>query len=829
MEIPTSTYRLQFRNGMTFDTAVELVPYFKALGISHLYASPIFTATTASTHGYDITDCNEIDPAIGGRDGFARLSAALKAAGLGLIVDIVPNHMAATTENAWWADVLKFGSDSRYATYFDIDWRDRLTLPILGKPFEDALADGEFELMQNPQTDEWSLSYFETHLPLAPGSMSAISGDPKDRALISRIHDLQPYRLTFWREAAKTLSYRRFFEVTGLVGLRVEDEAVFADSHRLALDLVASGAVQGLRLDHIDGLADPASYLERLRTAVGPQTFIVAEKILGHGETLSADWPIQGTTGYEFISALSNLFIDAGGIQELGRAYESISPDTADFSAVLRAAKVLMVTRNFEGETNRLVQMAHSLLPNFDRDVLAEAIVELLVAFPVYRTYGQAGQCSATDRAVLDKVVKNAAKHVADALALDSVAGLFHSGDRAEEFQRRFQQLSGPVMAKAMEDTLFYRHNLLLAANEVGGEPGEQPAGVEEFHRLMQQRARLQPHGLSAASTHDTKRGEDARARLYVLSEEPDLWRRSVERWREMNRDRLVELPAGLTPNGNVEWMLYQSLAGIWPEEFRDGAAEALKDRFMAYAEKAVREAKIETSWDTPHQQYEEAVTSYAAGLTVSANLTFHEDFAEVLKPLVAAGYLNSLSQTLIKLTAPGIPDIYQGSEVCDFSLVDPDNRRPIHARELAHMLASNEHIAELTLPALKQRIVQIGLNLRKREPALFADGEYLPLSVTGSHRDHVVAFARRQGEAYAITVVPRMMLGRLEPGALFAPAEFWAGTDVVLPTQLQGQKRDLLTGHMHEAAAVLPVAEILGTQPVALLTTDWAAHLAAP
>ncbi len=334
----------------------------------------------------------------------------------------------------------------------------------------------------------------------------------------------------------------------------------------------------------------------------------------------------------------------------------------------------------------------------------------------------------------------------------------------------------------------------------------------------MQQRAKLQPHGLSATSTHDTKRGEDARARLYALSEEPDVWRLGVECWRDMNRSHLTELPAGLTPDANVEWMLYQALAGIWPEEFRDGAAANLTDRFVAYAEKAVREAKLVTDWNAPHEQYEAAIKSYVAALTASSNLTFHEDFAETLRRVMAAGYLNSLSQTLIKLTAPGVPDIYQGSEACDFSLVDPDNRRPIDTKELARMLATREPISELTVPALKQRIISIGLNLRKRLPALFAEGDYVPLSVTGIRRDHVIAYARWLGDAFTITVTPRMMLGQMEQGKLYAGPEFWGDTAIILPAELQGPKHDLLTERSIAGAASVPVAQLLGRQPVALL-----------
>jgi len=815
MTLPTSTYRLQFRNGMTFDRAAELVPYLKALGISHLYASPIFTAASGSTHGYDVTDANEIDPAIGGREGFERLCAELKEAGLGLILDIVPNHMAASVENAWWRDVLKYGRESRYASYFDIDWSEPLTLPILGKPFEEALADGELQVISDDKSGERSLAYFETQLPLHPDSAAlAQTGD------IARLHDAQPWRLTHWKSAAAHLSYRRFFEVTGLVGLQVEDETVFEDSHRVILGLVRSGHVQGLRLDHIDGLADPKSYLDRLRQAAGSETYIIVEKILGDGEALPADWPISGTTGYEFISALADLFIDPKGMAELQKSYATIAPGTADFQEGLRAAKTLMVEQNFAGEVRRLTRLASAALPDASEAEIKTAIRELLIAFPVYRTYGLGGTMDERETAVLNRVKEAAARHVNDGKTLDGICELLTDG-RAEEFQRRFQQLSGPVMAKAMEDTLFYRHNRLLAANEVGGEPDAMPEGVEAFHRFMQKRAEEQPHGLSATSTHDTKRGEDARARLYALSEEPDLWRRSVERWREMNREHLTELPGGLTPEGNVEWMLYQALAGIWPEDFSEGRAEALTERFAAYAEKAIREAKLGTSWDEPHAGYEAAVNAYASALTASSNLTFHEDFAETLRPLLSAGYINSLSQTLIKLTAPGIPDIYQGAEGFDFSLVDPDNRRPINFKALRKSLSAHGEIGELTAPVLKQRIVEIGLHLRRRQPQLFAAGRYLPLSITGSRKDHAVAFARHLDGDYSITVVPRLMLGWLDPGVLFSGPEFWADTAIEIPHGLQGIKCDLLTGHHLDPGSRLPLAGILGIQPVALIEPD--------
>ncbi|MGO7180992.1 malto-oligosyltrehalose synthase [Rhizobium brockwellii] len=867
MTLPTATYRIQFRNGMTFDRACDLVPYLKTLGISHLYASPIFTAVSGSTHGYDVTDANEIDPALGGRAGFERLTESLASSGMGLILDIVPNHMAASPENGWWRDVLIFGRQGAYFSHFDIDWSEPLTLPQLGQDFEGALANGELRITLDETHGNFSFGYFETLLPLNPTSNGAIANrldDPvatrmaeaaavtsgenfnramrdilfeggdraalrqklddvsADRDFVRSLHEGQHWRLTHWKQAARHLSYRRFFEVTGLVGIRVEDPTVFEEMHRLVIELVRHGKVQGLRIDHVDGLAEPKAYFDRLREAVGPDTYIVVEKILGASEVLPERWPVAGTTGYEFIAALSELFIDGGGLRILDDAYRSVAGETADLEEGRRIAKRLMVERNFAGETDRLVSIAAGIFPEVKRDEIATALSELLIAFPVYRTYGDGGPLSWQDSAVLAATASQAMARLDDRRACDHVLKLLEGkveGDAAHEFRIRFQQLSGPVMAKATEDTLFYRYNRLLAANEVGGEPGKAPGGPEEFHRRMAERARLQPHGLSASATHDTKRGEDARARLYALSEGADVFAQAVERWRDMNRPWLKDLPEGAAPEPNVEWMLYQALAGIWPEDFDRGRTEELRERFTDYAVKAVREAKLRSDWTEQDAAYEEAVTTYAAALVSPDNDVFLEDFERVLQPFIAAGYLNSLSQTLLKLTAPGIPDIYQGAEGFDFSLVDPDNRRPVDHERLKAWLDEAGPIAKLQAAALKQRIVGIGLQLRQRHADLFARGDYLPLKVTGNRRDHVLAFARVHKSDFAIIAAPRLMFGWLDPGVLFAGPEFWEDTAIAVPSPLHGLKADLVTGKMIEPGGSISVAALLGSQPVGLIT----------
>lgn len=866
MTLPSATYRVQFRNGMTFDRACGLVPYLKSLGISHLYASPVFTATTGSTHGYDVTDANEIDPGLGGRAGFDRLTEALSEAGMGLILDIVPNHMAASLENAWWRSVLEFGKHSPFAGHFDIDWSERLTLPQLGKSFDESVAAGELTITIDEAHGNLAIGYYEALFPLSMESyplLSAELDDPvlagmaelagsivgddlhrglrdmifeagdltglsrklaelsKDHAFMTRLHVIQHWQLQRWQEASGHLSYRRFFEVTGLVGLRVEDIRVFEESHRLVLDLVRQGQVQGLRIDHIDGLAEPRAYLDRLREAVGADTYIVVEKILGPGEELPADWPVRGTTGYEFIAALSALFVDGNGLEKLDEAYRRLAGGNGDFETGRRTAKRLMVERNFAGEAARLARLAAGLLPELSNREITEAIRELLIAFPVYRTYGTDGPLDARDADLLKKAELAAAGYLDYAQPLQSIAAILEGkvdNEAAREFRLRFQQLSGPVMAKAMEDTLFYRYNRLLAANEVGGEPDHVPGGIEAFHQLMQDRARSQPSGLSATSTHDTKRGEDARARLYTVSEGADVFANAVEHWRRLNEGHRIELPDGSAPEPNLEWMLYQALAGAWPEDFDRRHADALRERFVAYAEKAIREAKLRTDWTGPNNDYEEAVRAYAAALVSPDNDAFTEDFARVLQPFIEAGYVNSLSQTLIKLTAPGIPDIYQGAEGFDFSFVDPDNRRPPDFGTLAGWLAEGGPLARLQAAALKQRVIQIGLGLRLEHGRLFTKGEYLPLAVSGIRSGHVVAFARLHHNDFAITVVPRLMFGWLDPGVLFAGPEFWEDTIISVPSPLHGLKADLLTGKMLEPGTKITLATLLGDQPAALI-----------
>jgi (1->4)-alpha-D-glucan 1-alpha-D-glucosylmutase len=843
---PTATYRIQFRNGMTFDHAAALVPYLKRLGISHLYASPIFTATSGSTHGYDVTDANEIDPVIGGREGFDRMVEALKAEGLGLILDIVPNHMAASLENRWWRDVVEHGEKSRYARHFDIDWSRRLTLPFLGETFEKVLDAGEISVRPDPETGKPALAYYETFYPLDPESFVGSEEEVlqiSDRDAIAELHDQQPYRLMSWRDAPRDLSYRRFFEITGLAGVRVEEESVFDDTHRLILDLVRSGIVDGLRVDHVDGLADPKAYLARLRREAGPDCYITVEKILGEGEDISPDWPISGTTGYEFIASLSDALVDGEKLDALKSAYAAVAGSSPDMQAELRAAKLLMVNNNFAGELATLVKLALSIheelehKPALSSRTIRDGLRELLVAFPVYRTYGTTEGMPPEGRQMLERVIDHIRRgqSVTDIAALPFLTTVLN-GDlpasvakKAALFRTRFQQLTGPLMAKSVEDTLFFRHHALLALNEVGAEPLPREFSLARFHDEMADRQRLQPHALSSTSTHDTKRGEDARGRLYALSEAPQVWLDAVQRWRQENSSAVTHLKDGPAPEPAVEWMLYQALAGVWPTDLTADDAEGLKaleQRFHAYVEKALREAKLRTNWSDANAAYEKAVHAYVDHMLSPQNQAFIGDFATTVGPFIRAGCVNSLTQTLVKLAAPGVPDIYQGSEASDLSLVDPDNRREPDFETLARQLAEPSPLnsadeQEWLSGRLKQQVVARTLGLRRDRQSLFLKGAYLPLEVTGKRAKNIIAFARHhEGEAL-IVIVPRLVLEALNelPGGGGAS---WAETSVRLPAPLSARRyRDILTGRAFDFADHAAINWAFAEHPFALLLAE--------
>ena len=821
--IPSATYRIQFRNGMTFDRVVALIPYFRDLGISHLYASPVFTATTDSTHGYDVTDPNEIDPAIGGRDGFNRMAAALRQAGMGLILDIVPNHMSTSMENRWWRDVIEHGKQSRYARYFDIDWSRPLTLPFLGDTFEAELEKGAISLHRDSVTNKAALVYYDTAYPLNPGTWD-------ENKSIAELHEAQSWRLMSWREAPKQLSWRRFFEITGLVGVRVEDEQVFHDTHRLILELVHDGTVDGLRIDHVDGLADPLGYLQRLRQATGPDCYITVEKILAKGEQLPAEWPVSGTTGYEFIASLAEVLVDDNSMARLEKVHNETLGVTVDRQNALRDAKGLMTDRNFEGEFTTLLNLARDLAQHngveIQTDDIHHALRELLIAFPVYRTYGTAEGLTPSDVTLLSRVVASVnASEPALSLIVRILTGDLPERDRdaASLFRTRFQQLTGPLMAKSVEDTLFFRHNLELALNEVGADPTPRAFSLSRFHQEMRIRLARQPDALLGTSTHDTKRGEDARARLYTLTEAPEQWGENLARWRQMNQTHVRFLNDGTAPNAADTWMIYQALAGVWPATLSpddwDGL-QTLEARFLGFIEKALREAKQRTDWIDSNESYENVVMDYVRHLLSPDNTLFLHDFSETLQPFVRAGLMNSLSQTVIKLTAPGVPDIYQGSEALNFSLVDPDNRRePDFAALVQNLSTANSTVFNDEQcwrdGRVKQYVTATLLRLRPHYPSLFRYGDWLPLKVTGEREEHLIVYARVKDDEALIVAVPRLVF------TITSHEKLWVNTSVAIPEELVGKRyRDVFSGESRVLQETLDLTSEKGCALV-LLTCE--------
>ncbi|KIT17596.1 malto-oligosyltrehalose synthase [Jannaschia aquimarina] len=667
MRLPTATYRLQLREGMDFAAARDLVPYLDDLGVSHLYLSPIFTAAPGSTHGYDIIDMNEVDPSLGGRDGLVSMSDALRARGMGLILDIVPNHMAFAVQNVWLRDVLRHGEKSAFAHHFDIDWSaEYLPLPWLPAPFAAMVDAGEIGI------DGDEMVAGDLRVPLA----TEASAD------LVETHEAQSWRLTFWKTEAATIAHRRFFTVTGLIGLRIEDRPVFEDVHRLVFDLVDADIVQGLRVDHVDGLADPGAYLDRLHARL-PGTPIWVEKILTGQEALPS-WPVQGTTGYVAARAIARVLTDEDGAQALAQGLP-------DFPVVRDEAKVQIVTTELQAELERLTDLAAEAGRDLEWGAAdwRSALIAYLRAFPRYRTYTTPDEIGAEDAALIRDVAERAAHPLAPAVG--DLAGLLL--DLAHrELRLRLQQVSGAAIAKAQEDTAFYRWTPLLSANEVGAEPDEPSMTPDEFHAAMQRREARMPHGLTLTSSHDTKRSEDARMRIAAISHGP-----------EARGALMAQVPGLPEPWG---WYLAQSAWAAAP----DGD---LAERLRAHLEKAMREAKAETFWTGPDEAFEEPILD--AARRVAAEF---DGAAPPLRDLARRAENLSLVQCALKLFIPGIPDIYQGTEVGNYRLTDPDNRAPVDWDRLRGLMDAPDLS---TFDGRKFDLTRTLLRLRRSEPETFA------------------------------------------------------------------------------------------------------------
>ena len=794
--IPTATYRLQFREGMDFARAADLAPYLARTGVSHLYASPLFRATTGSTHGYDVTDHRELDPALGGRAGFDAMSDALTQNGLGVVLDIVPNHMAAVAENPWWRDVLRHGRDSPYAGHFDIDWsRPKLLMTQLGAPYGEVLAAGELKLAR--EADGLVLAYYDNAFPLDPrtwgqaapgidlpdaeGWAGWIADDANAAGLdeklanagherVHAVHEAQPWRLAHWRAARDMLGHRRFFEITELVGVRVEDEAVFDDVHASTFELIREGRVHGLRIDHVDGLADPGGYLAMLRDrapklAGGGDVPVWVEKILGHGEAPPAEWPIEGTTGYVAGRAIAGVLTDRSGEGALTGAYAAFTGHRQDYDRMLRAAKREIITVNLAAELDLLTLLARDAAAgdlsarDYGPDSLRIALVALMTALPVYRTYLGDGAVADTDAEVLERVreAAEADPTIEDAGPLRFLLALLMDprGEAARTFRRRFQQTTGAVMAKSLEDTLFYRTHRLISLNEVGAEPDQFGMSHDEWHAEMRARVHTMPHGLIATATHDTKRGEDARMRITAISSAPEDWAALAGR-----HDRQLVMEHPDAPNPNTRWLFYQALLGA----FEEGPPKsALRERLTDYMIKAAREAKLRTSWVAPDEGHEERVRGFVAHALGEEN-GFLDAFLADAAPFMERGRMLSLQQLALKCTMPGVPDFYQGTGLGDFSLVDPDNRRPVdwdHRRVVLDAVERGE-----TPPdgmGAKAALTVALLALRAAERDLFERGTYRPLDARYDDATSEVAplaFARELDGRAVVTVIDHAMSG---------------------------------------------------------------------
>jgi (1->4)-alpha-D-glucan 1-alpha-D-glucosylmutase len=962
MGIPTATYRLQFNRAFRFNDAKAIVPYLRDLGISDCYASPLLKTPADSDNGYDVCDHSKLNPVLGSEDDFEAFTSTLSNHGLGLILDIVPNHMGIGEPcNAWWMDVLENGPSSSYAYYFDIDWHpvnprleNKVLFPILEDQYGNVLEDGKLRLAY--EDGAFFVCYYETKLPLAPRSYSSILelrldrlteslgkdneslqelqsiltaisylpvrtesepekleernrekeiikrriaalaqasppvrdaidaalgefngtvGEPESFNLLDRLIEAQPYRLAFWRVAGEEINYRRFFDINELAAIRMELPEVFQATHHLVLRFLAEGKATGLRVDHPDGLWDPANYFRQLQQsyasihdpAVNPNRmqapplplYVVAEKILSKGESLPDDWAVYGTTGYDFLNAVNGIFVESGNSEAVDRIYRDFIGRKIDFRNLINSTKKMIMLVSLASEINSLGHQLDGISErnrhyrDFTLNSLTFAIREVIACLSVYRTYNNAttGAVSERDQKYIAAAVEEAKKRnprtaralfdfIQDTLLLRNLHH-FRAEDRPQviDFVMELQQLTGPVMAKAVEDTAFYAYNRLTSLNEVGGDPEQFGLSLEAFHSQNSDRQRHWPHSMLTTSTHDTKRSEDVRARINVLSEIPTQWGAALERWSKLNADKKSPVDGELAPDRNDEYLFYQTLVGAWPaESFTPQEFADFRERIGTYMLKAVKEAKVHTSWVNPNEAYNHAVSKFVNEVLVAEpKNSFLSDFMYFHRRVAYSAMLNSLAQTILKIASPGVPDFYQGTELWDFSLVDPDNRRPVDFGKRMKLLEGLKQREKEDRSALirdllagwvdgkiKLYVTYKGLGFRRSHRSLFEAGSYLPIDVSDGTRDHICAFARQQGENWALVVVPRLIteLVRAERPPLGEGT--WGLGALVLPENAPEGWIDILSGDElrtipSKPGKLLPLASLFQNFPLALLS----------
>ena len=925
MKIPTATYRLQFHAGFPFAAAKDIIAYVAELGISDLYASPIFKARSGSTHGYDVVDATQLNPELGGAEDFAALMETVQQRSLGWLQDIVPNHMAYDQDNQMLMDVLENGQNSEYFEYFDINWnhpyediKGRVLAPLLGSFYGESLENGEIKL----QYDEAGLhiTYYSLKLPVriesyarfltqnlghlarsigrnhpdfikllgilyllksAPSEakgkerydqITFVKGllrelyeqnpevqkfideniqffndekNPESITLLDNLLSEQFYRLSFWKVGAEEINYRRFFTVNELISMRVEELKVYNKSHSLIHQLVEEGKFTGLRIDHIDGLYDPATYLDRLREKVG-DTYITVEKILELGEQLPTDWPVQGTSGYDFLNYVNGVFCATDNAEAFQEIYYDFARLNGSYEELVAQKKHLIIEKNLAGDVENLAQRLKRIAgqtrrgSDFTLYGLKRALSEVLALFPVYRTYITAeDQITESDRHYIREAIEQARSNVPLLVKeLEFIENILQGADQEllisehkderVEFVMRMQQTTGPLMAKGVEDTLLYVYNRLLSLNEVGGNPGHFGISSDEFHQFNQERSQHWPEAMSATATHDTKRGEDARSRLNVLSELPDEWRAQVKVWSDLNQSKKIKRHGATIPDRNDEYFFYQTLIGSLP--FTESEYPEFKQRVKEYLTKAIREAKVHTAWLRPDSEYEEGCIAFIEA--VLSDQEFLQQFKSFQQKIAEYGIFNSLSQTLLKNTAPGVPDLYQGAELWDLSMVDPDNRRPVDYGQRMQMLENiksqsdplaliQQLLAEKETGGVKLFLTYKLLQTRKAHADLFLHGDYLPLQFVGQHATNAIAFARRYQGQTAIAIAPRFFTQLMQPGELPLGSSVWSDTVLKLPEGMPQIWQDAITGETVQAEGTIALSDALNHFPVALLVGE--------
>jgi (1->4)-alpha-D-glucan 1-alpha-D-glucosylmutase len=870
---PGATYRLQLNRDFPFSQAREIASYLRELGITDCYLSPIFKADPQSTHGYDTCDFNQINPNIGGVEGFEQFVLHLRGLGISLLLDFVPNHMSTDMSNSWWFDVLEKGPASKHALWFDIDWQrfegGKVLLPILEDDYDNVLQAGKLRLVF--ENEKPFIAYHDRRLPVSAESAATISkqaaesgesvqtafnGTPGDAKSFNRLQSLlqqQHYLLANWRTGLQEINYRRFFDINELISLRIELPEVFEVAHCLVLSLLKQGKVAGLRIDHPDGLWDPKKYCCWLREKA-PDAYIVVEKILTGDETLPDDWPVEGTTGYDWLNCVNGLFVNRATNEAFDRVYREFTGVQTDFQTMVYDTKKRILLTSFlagikylAGQLKRIAENSGFQQLTFAK--LRDALVEVAAVFPAYRTYvtEQTAKLSEADKRYVDQAIADAAARFSpsnvESLRLIHELLLLRVPEKlaapekklCREFVMRFQQLTGPVMAKGLEDTTFYNFNRLISLNEVGGNPDSFGNSVEEFHRHNQLKSAQWPHSLLATSTHDTKRGEDVRARINVLSEVPDEWRSTLSRWRDLNAVKKSVVNGQPAPAPNDEYFFYQTLLGAWPaEEPGPRQLQSLRERLIACMLKSIKEAKSHTSWIEPNSDYEQATKNFVEQVLADPpSNSFLNDFKPFQRKIAFFGRLNSLAQILLKMTAPGVPDFYQGAELWDLNLVDPDNRRPLDYEirrqlfgqlkaQLVHVSTSlarfhSDLLTDDRVGRSKLYLIWRVLEFRNRHRAVFDGGNYVPLAVEGAKKEHVCAFARVLQNETVIVLVPRLVAGLLNEQRLPLGQDVWENTRLQLPCAdrfLNVFNGQILDGSQNE----VPVSQILSEFPVAVL-----------